>query len=270
MLCSPPPGGQCRTTWCLRPQRRARYRLARVFVEQGSLRRPADAGPRRGRHHSKPRKKGCRSPAWAQQTASTGPTGSPLAGAERSRRFFDESDRRGNPVARPAMWSCAHACSSLSIRWKSCQLGRLKLTCCARGCASCCRCSTSGMRDCQIEAVSRLEQSLAQDKPRALIQMATGAARPTPPAPSPTASSSTPMRAACCFVVDRDNLGKQTKGEFDRYNLPDTNRKFTETYNIQRLQSSHFDWTDSNRVTITHHSAALLAAARRRTAGRCR
>ena len=53
------------------------------------------------------------------------------------------------------------------------------------------------------------------------------------------------------FVVDRDNLGKQTKGEFDQYNLPDTNRKFTETYNIQRLQSSHFDWTDSNRVTIT-------------------
>ena len=110
---------------------------------------------------------------------------------------------------------------------------------------------TTGMRDCQIEAITRLEQSLAQDKPRALIQMATGAGK------THTACAFTyrlikhANARRVLFVVDRDNLGKQTKGEFDQYNLPDTNRKFTETYNIRRLQSSHFDWTDSNRVTIT-------------------
>lgn len=32
----------------------------------------------------------------------------------------------------------------------------------------------SGLRDCQIDAVQGLEKSLAQDKPRSLIQMATG------------------------------------------------------------------------------------------------
>lgn len=36
---------------------------------------------------------------------------------------------------------------------------------------------TTGLRDCQIDAVTGLEGSLAQDKPRALIQMATGAGK---------------------------------------------------------------------------------------------
>ncbi|MFH0340907.1 MAG: DEAD/DEAH box helicase family protein [Chromatiales bacterium] len=110
---------------------------------------------------------------------------------------------------------------------------------------------TTGMRDCQIEAVTRLEQSLAQDKPRALIQMATGAGKTYTACAFTYRLIKHANARRVLFVVDRDNLGKQTKGEFDQYNLPDTNRKFTETYNIQRLQSSHFDWTDSNRVTIT-------------------
>ena len=33
------------------------------------------------------------------------------------------------------------------------------------------------MRDCQIEAVRRLEESFAQNRPRALIHMATGAGK---------------------------------------------------------------------------------------------
>ncbi|MGQ0444875.1 MAG: type I restriction endonuclease subunit R [Beijerinckiaceae bacterium] len=110
---------------------------------------------------------------------------------------------------------------------------------------------TTGMRDCQIEAVTRLEQSLTQDKPRALIQMATGAGKTYTACAFTYRLIKHANAHRVLFVVDRDNLGKQTKGEFDQYNLPDTNRKFTETYNIQRLQSSHFDWTDSNRVTIT-------------------
>jgi len=110
---------------------------------------------------------------------------------------------------------------------------------------------TTGMRDCQIEAVTCLEQSLAQDKPRALIQMATGAGKTYTACAFTYRLIKHANARRVLFVVDRDNLGKQTKGEFDQYNLPDTNRKFTETCNIQRLQSSHFDWTDSNRVTIT-------------------
>ncbi|MGH9817827.1 MAG: DEAD/DEAH box helicase family protein, partial [Candidatus Acidiferrales bacterium] len=108
---------------------------------------------------------------------------------------------------------------------------------------------TTGMRDCQIEAVTRLEQSLAQDKPRALMQTATGAGKTYTACAFTYRLIKHANARRVLFVVDRDNLGKQTKGEFDQYNLPDTNRKFTETYNIQRLQSSHFDWTDSNAPT---------------------
>lgn len=36
---------------------------------------------------------------------------------------------------------------------------------------------TDGLRDCQITAITNLEASLKQDKPRALIQMATGAGK---------------------------------------------------------------------------------------------
>ena len=35
----------------------------------------------------------------------------------------------------------------------------------------------TGLRDCQISAITELEKSLAQDKPRALIQMATGSGK---------------------------------------------------------------------------------------------
>lgn len=36
---------------------------------------------------------------------------------------------------------------------------------------------TAGLRDCQVDAIFGLEKSLAKDKPRALIQMATGAGK---------------------------------------------------------------------------------------------
>ena len=36
---------------------------------------------------------------------------------------------------------------------------------------------TDGLRACQIDAVSALERSLAQNHPRALVQMATGAGK---------------------------------------------------------------------------------------------
>ena len=36
---------------------------------------------------------------------------------------------------------------------------------------------TDPLRDCQVEAITKLEQSLASNKPRALIQMATGAGK---------------------------------------------------------------------------------------------
>ena len=51
------------------------------------------------------------------------------------------------------------------------------------------------------------------------------------------------------FLVDRNNLGKQTLREFQGYRTPDDGRLFTELYNVQRLTSNVID--PVGKVTIT-------------------
>jgi Type I site-specific restriction-modification system, R (restriction) subunit and related helicases len=51
------------------------------------------------------------------------------------------------------------------------------------------------------------------------------------------------------FLVDRSNLGRQTRREFQQYVTPDDGRKFTELYNIQHLASNTLD--PVSRVCIT-------------------
>jgi len=57
-----------------------------------------------------------------------------------------------------------------------------------------------------------------------------------------------PVRAASFFLVDRANLGRQAKSEFDQFVTPDAGRKFTELYNVQHLRSNKLD--DVARVTV--------------------
>ncbi len=61
-------------------------------------------------------------------------------------------------------------------------------------------------------------------------------ARPSPPSPRSTACSSTPTPSASCSSWTRKNLGEQAEQEFMAYVPNDDNRKFTELYNVQRLQ----------------------------------
>ncbi len=97
------------------------------------------------------------------------------------------------------------------------------------------------LRDCQTRAVTGLEASLAQNKPRALVHMATGAGK--------TFTSITAVyrllkfggAKRILFLVDTRNLGKQAHQEFMAYTPPDDGRKFTELYNVQRLASPHID-----------------------------
>lgn len=99
----------------------------------------------------------------------------------------------------------------------------------------------TGMRDCQIEAVTKLEQSLAADKPRALIQMATGAGKTFTACSFIYRLIKHAGAKRVLFLVDRSNLGRQTVNEFQQYVVPDGNRKFTELYNVQHLGSGGLD-----------------------------
>ncbi len=101
----------------------------------------------------------------------------------------------------------------------------------------------------QKTAVENIEKSLSENKPRALIQMATG-------------SGKTYVAVNICydlikranakrilFLVDRSNLGTQVHQEFQNFVVPKDGRKFTELYNVQHLTTNNIE--DSSRVCIS-------------------
>ncbi|WP_416261067.1 type I restriction-modification enzyme R subunit C-terminal domain-containing protein [Gibbsiella quercinecans] len=97
------------------------------------------------------------------------------------------------------------------------------------------------LRDCQISAVTGLEASLAQNKPRALVHMATGAGKTFTAITSVYRLLKFGGAKRILFLVDTRNLGKQAHQEFMAYTPPDDGRKFTELYNVQRLNSPNVD-----------------------------
>jgi len=97
------------------------------------------------------------------------------------------------------------------------------------------------LRECQISAVSGLEKSLALNKPRALVHMATGAGKTFTAITSIYRLLKFGGARRILFLVDTRNLGKQAHQEFMAYTPPDDGRKFTALYNVQRLSSSHID-----------------------------
>lgn len=97
------------------------------------------------------------------------------------------------------------------------------------------------LRDCQVSAVTGLEKSLALNKPRALVHMATGAGKTFTAITSVYRLLKFGGAKRILFLVDTRNLGKQAHQEFMAYTPPDDGRKFTELYNVQRLSSSSID-----------------------------
>jgi len=100
-----------------------------------------------------------------------------------------------------------------------------------------------GLWSAQIKAIKNLEKSLAENRPRALIQMATGSGK--------TFTSVTAIyrmikfggAKRVLFLVDRANLGRQTLKEFQQYSSPYSPYKFTEEFIVQQLKSNNIDKT---------------------------
>ncbi|WP_411817361.1 DEAD/DEAH box helicase family protein [Hyphococcus sp. DH-69] len=94
-----------------------------------------------------------------------------------------------------------------------------------------------GLRDCQIKAITNLETSLKSDKPRALVQMATGSGKTFTAITQVYRLLKHAGARRILFLVDTKNLGEQAEQEFMAFIPNDDNRKFTELYNVQRLTS---------------------------------
>jgi type I restriction enzyme R subunit len=100
----------------------------------------------------------------------------------------------------------------------------------------------------QAGAIGGLEASLAADRPRALVQMATGSGKTYMAANEAWRLIRHGGVRRVLFLVDRTNLGHQAEGEFERFRVPGDGRKFTDLYTVQRLTSNHID--EAARVVI--------------------
>jgi len=96
---------------------------------------------------------------------------------------------------------------------------------------------TDNLRDCQIEAITNLDISFKEARPRALIQMATGSGKTYTAVSSIYRLIKFAKAKRVLFLVDRRTLGRQARGEFAQYITPDDGRKFTELYNVQHSGS---------------------------------
>lgn len=98
---------------------------------------------------------------------------------------------------------------------------------------------SSGLRPAQIVAIENLEKSFKNNRPRALIQMATGAGKTFTAATFIYRLLKHANAKRILFLVDTKNLGEQAEQEFMTFQPNDDNRKFTELYNVQPLSSSY-------------------------------
>ena len=99
--------------------------------------------------------------------------------------------------------------------------------------------AVEGLRDCQIRAITNLEKSFRENRPRALIQMATGSGKTFTAITSIYRLLKFADAKRVLFLVDTKNLGEQAEQEFMGYTPSDDNRKFTELYNVRRLNSRY-------------------------------
>ena len=98
---------------------------------------------------------------------------------------------------------------------------------------------TTGFRKCQITAIKKLDDSFAENKPKALVQMATGAGKTFTAITAAYRLLKFGRMRRILFLVDTKSLGEQAEREFRAYKPNDDNRSFSELYGVCRLNSSY-------------------------------
>ena len=102
---------------------------------------------------------------------------------------------------------------------------------------------TTGFRDCQIRAISNLDRSFAENRPKALVQMATGAGKTFTAITAAYRLLKFGKMNRILFLVDTRSLGEQAEREFLAYIPNDDHRPFSDIYGVHRLRSS---WMPAN------------------------
>jgi type I restriction enzyme R subunit len=90
----------------------------------------------------------------------------------------------------------------------------------------------------QVESIGNLEVSLAANRPRALIQMATGSGKTFTAVNFCDRLIRFGGAKRILFLVDRNNLGRQTLNEFQQYASPYSGLKFPDEYTVFHLKKN--------------------------------
>ncbi len=116
----------------------------------------------------------------------------------------------------------------------------------------------TGLRPAQIVAIKNLELSFKNNRPKALIQMATGAGKTFTAATFIYRLLKNADAKRILFLVDTKNLGEQAEQEFMTFQPNDDNRKFIELYNVQRLTSSYIASDSQVCISTIQRMYAIL------------
>jgi len=108
---------------------------------------------------------------------------------------------------------------------------------------------TSKLWEKQVTAIGNLEKALALNHPRSLIQMVMGAGKTFTACNIAYRLIKFGEAKRVLFLVDRNNLGKQTINEFQQFASPYNQYKFTEEYGVQHLKKNTID--PAAKVVIT-------------------
>lgn len=96
----------------------------------------------------------------------------------------------------------------------------------------------TGFRKCQINAIENLDKSFADNRPKALVQMATGAGKTFTAITAAYRLLKYGKMNRILFLVDTKGLGEQAEREFLAYTPNDDPRSFSQIYGVSRLKSS--------------------------------
>ena len=97
----------------------------------------------------------------------------------------------------------------------------------------------TGFRKCQINAIRNLDNSFAENRPKALVQMATGVGKTFTAITAAYRLLKYGKMNRILFLVDTRGLGEQAEREFLAYTPNDDPRSFSQLYGVRRLKSSY-------------------------------
>jgi len=120
----------------------------------------------------------------------------------------------------------------------------------------------ANLRDCQVSAITGLEKSLSENRPRSLIHMATGAGKTFTAINAVYRLLNHGGAKRILFLVDTRNLGKQAQQEFYAFKPQGKQTFFHENHIVQRLSSSTIDGAAEVCICTIQRMYSILSGKR--------